>query len=58
MAANIHQKLFVINVDGNTQATLQAYLDQGYVLHQIVSLMPTYTKLLLVYYDPAVDPIV
>jgi hypothetical protein len=55
MAANVRQKLFLINIDVNTQATLQGYLDQGFVIHQIVPLMPTFTKLLIVYYDPAVD---
>jgi len=56
MAANVRQKLFVIDINAATQATLQGYLDQGYVLHQIISLTPTFTKLLIVYYDPAVDP--
>jgi hypothetical protein len=54
-APNVKQKLFVIDIAANTQATLQSYLDLGYVLHQIVSLTPTYNKLLLVYYDPQVE---
>lgn len=56
-APNVRQKLFVIDINAATQAILQGYLDQGYVLHQITSLTPTFTKLMVVYYDPAVDEI-
>jgi len=52
---NLRQKLFVIDINAATQATLQGYLDAGYVIHQITSLTPTFAKLLIVYYDPAVD---
>ena len=49
---NEKQKLIVLPIDGNTLTTLQNYLQQGYVLHQIVNLNPTINSLLIVYYEP------
>lgn len=56
MAANVRQKLAVLNNDANLLATLQGYLAQGYVIHQMINLTPFATKIMILYYDPAVDP--
>ena len=53
---NIRQKIYVIDINAQTEQTLKNYLLQGYVLHQMVPIIiGTVNKLILVYYDPAVD---
>lgn len=49
------QKIYVIDVNAQTESVLNGYLAQGYVLHQIVFLQSV-NKLLIVYYDPASEP--
>ena len=53
---NLKQKLYLIDIDNDTIVTLQGYLDNGKVIHQIVNLQPKYDKLLIVYYDPDLFP--
>jgi hypothetical protein len=55
MAANVRQKVTTIDINSNTLIVLQGYLDQGFVIHQVVNLQPAQNKLFIVYYDPAVD---
>jgi hypothetical protein len=57
MAANLREKLAIVDINAGTQALLQGYLDLGYHIISITSLTPTFTKLLIVYRDPASDPI-
>lgn len=52
MAANNTQKIALLNIDANTENTIKNYLLQGYYIHFIVSLLPTYTKLLVIYSIP------
>jgi hypothetical protein len=46
------QKLILVNIDANTEAFLSNALANGYVIEHMVSLLPTYTKLLIVYATP------
>ena len=52
MPVNNLQKIAVLDINATTQATIESYLAQGYVIEMIVSLTPTYTKLLIVYATP------
>jgi len=56
MAANIRQKIIAVDNNAGLVALIQGYLLQGYVLHQMINLAPFVNKILIVYYDPAVDP--
>jgi hypothetical protein len=55
MAANVRQKVVSVPNDANLVALLQGYLNQGFVIHQTTNLAPVANKILIVYYDPAVD---
>ena len=46
------QKLIVVNIDAATQQFLEDKLNQGFVITQMVSLQPTYAKLLIIYAIP------
>ena len=50
------QQIALFDIDQDTKNALDAYLAQGYILHQIVNLQPSINKLLVVYYDPPPDP--
>lgn len=52
MAANTKQKIWIADINVATQAAIEAKLAAGYVIENIVSLTPTYTKLLIVYAEP------
>ena len=52
MPVNNVQKIAVLDITANTQSVIENYLAQGYVIEMIVSLTPTYTKLLIVYATP------
>jgi hypothetical protein len=52
MAVNDKQKLALIDIDANTLTNLQDKLQQGYVIIFIISLLPTFTKLLILYTTP------
>jgi hypothetical protein len=54
MAANNTQKIAVLNNDAALLATLQNYLTLGYVIHQMINLTPFATKVMIIYYDPAI----
>lgn len=54
MAANTKQKIALIDIDANTKTTLETKLADGYVILFIVSLLPTFPKLLIVYATPDV----
>lgn len=56
-APNTRQKIILIDVNSGTEALIQAKLNSGYVLHQIISLLPDIKKLLIVYYDPDSEPV-
>jgi hypothetical protein len=53
MPVNDKQKIAVIDINAGTEALINNYLVQGYVIQHICSLTPTYTKLLIVYCTPA-----
>jgi hypothetical protein len=57
MAANVRQKLVVLNNDAALLGLLQGYLAQGYVIHQMINLTPFATKVMILYYDPSVDAV-
>jgi len=46
------QKIILVNIDSNTEAFISNALVNGYVIQHIVSLLPTYTKLLIIYVTP------
>jgi hypothetical protein len=50
------QKIILINIDANTEAFINNALANGYVIQHMVSLLPTYTKLLVVYVTPVFLP--
>lgn len=52
MAVNDKQKIIAIDIAANTQALIEAKLLQGYVILHIVSLLPTYPKLIIIYATP------
>lgn len=52
MAVNDKQKIALMTIDANTQATIEAKLALGYVILFIVSLQPLFAKLLIVYATP------
>jgi hypothetical protein len=56
MAANVRQKVAVIPNNAQLKTTLDTYMSQGFVLHQMINLAPVSNNILIVYYDPAVDP--
>lgn len=58
MDPNIRQKIVKLPNDNNLVPTLQAYMAQGYVIHQMTNLAPVSNNILIVYYDPAVDEVV
>jgi hypothetical protein len=50
------QKTILVDIDQNSKATVDGYIAQGYILHQIVNLQPAINKLLIIYYEPPVEP--
>jgi hypothetical protein len=57
MAANIRQKVVKLANNAQLVATLNNYLNLGYVVHQVINLAPVSNELLIFYYDPSVDEI-
>lgn len=53
---NIRQKVAKLPNNAQLKTTLDNYLTLGYVLHQMINLTPVTNEILIVYYDPAVDP--
>jgi hypothetical protein len=54
MAQNPYQKIGVLDINAQTEATLNNYLSQGYVIQFIVNLSAL-NKLLIVYCEPGFD---
>ena len=52
MPVNNKQKTVLIDINVNTKQLIDDKLVQGYVILFIVSLLPTYTKLLIIYATP------
>jgi len=52
MAANIYQKIAVLDIAANTQQLIEQKLTQGYVIISITNLQPSINKLLIVYVIP------
>jgi len=50
------QKIILVSIDANTEAFLNNALTNGYVINKMVSLLPTYQKLLIVYTTPPLEP--
>lgn len=57
MAANARQRITRVPNDGSLKSLLESYLNQGYVLHQMINLAPVANYILIIYYDPAVDEV-
>ena len=53
---NIRQKVAVVPNNAQLKTLLETYMAGGYVLHQMINLAPVSNNIMLVYYDPAVDP--
>jgi hypothetical protein len=53
---NIRQKIALLDIGAGTEQLIKDYLQLGYVVHQVINLQPSVNKLLVFYYDPAVDP--
>jgi hypothetical protein len=56
MAENVRQKVVSVDNNAGLVALLNGYLLQGFVIHQMINLAPFANKILIVYYDPSVDP--
>jgi hypothetical protein len=54
---NIRQKIAVIPNNAALKTTIEDYLILGYVVHQMINLAPVSNYIMIVYYDPAVDPV-
>ena len=52
MTVNDKQKIVLIDIDANTKSTIESKLALGYVIISLTSLVPTFTKLLIVYTTP------
>lgn len=52
---NTRQKIAIVPNNAQLKATLDNYLAQGYVIHQILNLAPVSNNIFIIYYDPAVD---
>lgn len=52
---NKRQKITKLANNAQLVATLQNYMLQGFVLHQMINLAPVSNEILIVYYDPDVD---
>ena len=52
MAVNDKQKIVLIDINANTQTLIEAKLAEGYVILFMLSMLPTYTKILIVYATP------
>lgn len=50
------QKIIVLDIDQQTEQFLIDKIAQGFVLHQITNLNPTFNKLLIIYYEPEPEP--
>jgi hypothetical protein len=50
------QKIILVNIDTNTETFLRTKMEEGYVIQHIQSLLPTYTKLLIIYVEPFTEP--
>jgi len=48
------QKLIIVDIDANTKTFLETKLNEGFVITQMVSLQPTFEKLLIIYAIPEV----
>jgi len=53
---NIRQKIAKLPNNAQLKTTLDNYLTKGYVMHQMLNLAPVSNEVLIVYYDPAVEP--
>lgn len=53
---NIKQNVARVPNNAALKTTLDAYLNQGYVIHQIINLAPVANDLLIIYYNPDTDP--
>lgn len=54
---NTRQKVVKLPNNAQLKTTIDNYLTQGYVLHQMINLAPVSNEILIVYYDPAVDAV-
>jgi hypothetical protein len=54
---NIRQKVAKLPNNAQLKTTLDDYMTLGFVLHQMINLAPVSNEILIVYYDPAVDPV-
>lgn len=52
MAVNDKQKIILLDINAGTQALIEAKLNEGYVILFIVSLLPKFEKLLVIYATP------
>lgn len=52
MAINDKQKIAVLPIDANTKTVIEQRLLEGYVIEHIITLLPKYESLLIVYATP------
>lgn len=55
---NTRQKIAVVQNNAGLKALLDSYLALGYVLHQMINLAPVSNNIMVVYYDPATEPVI
>jgi hypothetical protein len=42
--------------NNNLVQTINGYLTDNYIIHQIINLAPVSNEILVIYYDPALEP--
>lgn len=52
MPNNTYQKVAIVDISASTEQTIRNKLTEGYAIQQIVSLLPKFEKLLIVYSTP------
>jgi len=51
----VRQKVAILPNNAQLKTTLDNYMAEGYVLHQMINLAPVSNNIMIVYYDPAAD---
>ena len=54
--AHPRQRAAKLPNNANLAATLNDYLLLGYIIHQLINLAPVTNEILVIYYDPALEP--
>lgn len=53
---NLRQNVARVPNNAALKTTLDTYLGQGFVIHQMINLAPVANDILIIYYNPDTDP--